>query len=599
MKIAEIRAKFPQYKDVSDGELVRALHKKHYSDIPYADFLKKIDFSEKVNPTDGMSWIDKFLAGTGKAVSDVGLGVRQITGNASQEEVDAVKERDKPLMDTGAGMVGNVAGNVAMAVTPGLGVAGTGSALGLHGVRAVGRRVLASPATLGGAATQGALGATQAAVQPVATGESRTGNALIGAAGGAAVPVAGMTIKGVNAATEPLYEAGRNRILARALREATGDNTDTVIQNLKTATPLIPGSNPTAAEVGQSGGLAALQRAAAAVDPEAYATRAAQQNEARVAALQQVSGNGRRGVMEAIRDEGADEMYAAARRLGVNQEMAKALKPQIDNLMQRMPSGVLERAKELARLNGEALDGAGSVNGLHWMKLAVDDMLSAGKQTGIGTQTERALVQFKNDLLSVVDELSPVYGQARQSFAEMSQLPNRMAVGEEIVSRAVNPLTGQVQPQALARALSDDTAVRATGFRGATLANTVEPEKRALLDALKQDVARSVQARDLGRGAGSDTVQKLAMTNLMQQSGIPVGVLHVPGVGRLGNWAYSVADDKMKASLAQALLDPKQTASIMERGAPNHAARRLALILRSGATPIGVGAAPALLDAPQ
>lgn len=553
-----------------------------------------------VDPTEGMTGFKKLAAGAGKAVSDPWLGLRQIFGSASQDEVDEVKKRDAALMDTGAGMAGNVAGNVAMAVIPGLGVAGTGTAAGLKGIQAAGRYALSSPATMGGALTQGTIGAVQSGLQPVATGEDRMTHATIGALGGSLIPGLGMALKGGKAVVEPLYEGGRQQILARVLRSAAGENADAVGQRLATAKELVPGSFPTAAEVAESGGVAALQRAAAAVDPEAYATRAAQQNEARVAALDSLSGaGGRKALLEEIRNEGADEMYAAARRLGVNNAMAKALKPQIDNLMERMPSGVIERAKELARMNGEVMDGAGSVNGLHWMKLAVDDLLSGGRASGMGKQTERALTQFKSDLLSVVDELSPAYGQARNSFQEMSVLPNQMAVAEAIGDKAVNKLTGAIQPQAFARALSDDTAASATGFKKATLANTMEPEKLALLQAIKDDLARSVAARDLGRGAGSDTVQKLAMTNLMDRSGIPVGLMNFPLVGRVGNWAYEAADDKMKQELAKALLNPAATSKIMGKGTPNEAVRRLALALRATGTPLGVGAVPALLDAPQ
>ena len=53
MEIAEIRAKFPQYKDMSDGELVRGLHKAHYSDMPYEQFLRSIDFREPQKPVQG------------------------------------------------------------------------------------------------------------------------------------------------------------------------------------------------------------------------------------------------------------------------------------------------------------------------------------------------------------------------------------------------------------------------------------------------------------------------------------------------------------------------------------------------------------------
>ncbi len=539
-----------------------------------------------------MSVPQQVTAGAGKAVADTGLGFRQITGNASQAEVDETKRLDRPLMDTTGGMVGNIGTQVGTALLPGGLAARAPGAVG-----AAGKLMLSAPATAGGVATQTALGAAQAGLQPTATGESRAANMIIGGAAGGAIPAAGMGLKGVKSAVEPLYAGGREQILARALRGAAGENANDVIAKLENARNLVPGSQRTAAEVAESGGFAALQRAASAVDPESYAARGLQQNEARVGALRDMAGaGGRREAITAIRDEGADEMYAAARALGVDQGMAKALKPQVSNLMERMPSGVMERAKELARLNGETLGNEGSVNGLHWMKLAVDDMLSSGKQTGIGSQMTWGLTQFKDDLLSVIDELSPAYGQARQSFAEMSQLPNQMAVAQEIAEKSINPLTDVMQPQAFARALNDNTAARATGFGGSTLKNTMEPEKLAMLQALKGDLAGTVAARDLGRGAGSDTVQKLAMTNLMEQSGIPAGVLNLPGIGRVGNFLYKNADESMQQTLAKALMDPRETARIMKLG-PSPTAETILRALRVGGSPLAIGSTSSMLNA--
>lgn len=42
MDIAEVRQKYPQYSDLSDEQLMRGLHAKHYSDIPYEQFASRI-----------------------------------------------------------------------------------------------------------------------------------------------------------------------------------------------------------------------------------------------------------------------------------------------------------------------------------------------------------------------------------------------------------------------------------------------------------------------------------------------------------------------------------------------------------------------------
>lgn len=576
------------------GKLMLAKH-------PAAPALMKQMSSEQA--TADTSGVGKFLAGAGKAVADIGLGVRQLTGNATQEEVDDTKTRDKALMDTGAGMAGNIAGNVGLAVTPGLGAAGLGRVAAMPALRAAGKFALSAPSTLGGAATQATLGATQAGLQPVATGENRVGNMALGAAGGAFIPLLGMGARTANAVIEPMYQSGRESIMGRTLRRVADGDINRVIQNLRGAREIVPGSLPTAGQAADNAGIAALERSAFAVEPAVsvpVAERLAEQNEARIAALKAVA-PGARETLEETRDKAAAPLYKQAREQGIDPQMANSLRPQIKNLMERMPSGVLEKAKELARLNGEAFDKAGSVNGLHWIKIAVDDMISGAKQTGIGTQTKRGLVQFKDDLLSVVDELSPAYKAAREKFATLSKPVNQAQIAEEIANKSIRPLDQQITPTAFARALSDETAARATGFSGATLKSTMEPAQLSTLNAIKNDLARSRFAETAGRGVGSDTVQKMAYTNLMQQSGLsglpnllsrPVQLAEY-----LSRAAYSASDREMRRQLAEALLDPRRTAELMTKGIPSARAAMIAQAVRSGGAPLMVGGVPALLDA--
>lgn len=136
MKISEIRTQFPQYEDISDRELVNGLHKAHYADMPYADFLKSIDFSERIDPTKEMGLGEKFSAGFGKAMYDIGQGAGQMVGlGESGEETKNRRELDAPLMQTGGGIAGNLAGNITsmmpLVMVPGAGTVAGAGALGM------------------------------------------------------------------------------------------------------------------------------------------------------------------------------------------------------------------------------------------------------------------------------------------------------------------------------------------------------------------------------------------------------------------------------------------------------------------------------------
>lgn len=218
MEITEIRKKYPQYSDISDGELVRGLHKTYYSDVPYADFLRKIDFREKVDPTEGMSGTKKVLAGVGKAFTDIGRGAGQLVGEGldelapptsgktfsenlglpSRRDVDEAKKLDAPLMATGAGKTGAIGGALvplaALAAVPGANSI-AGSAL---------------------------LGSTLGAIEPVGTDESRTKNALIGGAVGGGASAA---MKGVGAGANALLNRSTAQGAAAASQNAVRDAT--------------------------------------------------------------------------------------------------------------------------------------------------------------------------------------------------------------------------------------------------------------------------------------------------------------------------------------------------------------------------------------
>ena len=62
------------------------------------------------NPTTGMSTYQKLAAGAGKSVADTWQGLQQLTGFANEQDVAERRRLDAPLMDTGAGKVGEAGG---------------------------------------------------------------------------------------------------------------------------------------------------------------------------------------------------------------------------------------------------------------------------------------------------------------------------------------------------------------------------------------------------------------------------------------------------------------------------------------------------------
>lgn len=189
MNIKEFRQKYPQYADVSDGDLAQSMHKKFYADMPYEKFeasfighspiklgAEALPGSVKAEAA-SRSIPAQFVAGAGTALDNAAIRAKQLFsgGDLSQEDQLRVQS-NRALADTPAGLTGAVAGNVGMLAVPGMGVQ---NALTQGAARVV---PLALARTAGAA---GAGGAVAAATNPVLQGESELTNAGIGAAGGA------------------------------------------------------------------------------------------------------------------------------------------------------------------------------------------------------------------------------------------------------------------------------------------------------------------------------------------------------------------------------------------------------------------------------
>lgn len=203
----------------------------------------------------------KFLAGIGSGMNSV----KQALTFAPKAEVDETKRLDAPLQNTGMGMAGNIVGNIA-ATAPAMFIPGANTILGA-----------------------GAIGAGVGALTTPGDMQDRATGAAFGGAGGMAGQAIPRVFSAAKAAAEPLTEKGRAAIIGRVMNRAAGDNAGAVTQRLNSAAPLVPGSMPTAAEVAESGGIAALQRAMSAADPEAYTHRIGAQNAARLAYLDSIA----------------------------------------------------------------------------------------------------------------------------------------------------------------------------------------------------------------------------------------------------------------------------------------------------------------------
>jgi hypothetical protein len=226
--IAEIRAKYPQYNDLSDGQLADAMHRKFYADMPREEFNAKIGLTQ-INPREramevlarrqaGLETempseaamrsplLNNDMGGLGTAAASMPEGVpivgplldkaamaasAGIGSMISGDPYSQVRDEMQGMVDysrderPNARLAGNVAGAVAT-LGPLGGTKTGGYALGVRGGSALGR-------TLRSALSGGAISGADSAARGGDTADIMQG-AGIGTAIGGAVPVVGSAI---------------------------------------------------------------------------------------------------------------------------------------------------------------------------------------------------------------------------------------------------------------------------------------------------------------------------------------------------------------------------------------------------------------------
>jgi hypothetical protein len=537
--------------------------------------------------------LESFMAGVTKsAIDPVMAGAQLVTGGrggVSEAVQRLAQEADQYSQANPASYMG---GRIGGAVLPAAGIAsGVGAAA--RGANMIPSFARANP-YIQSAAVTGVAGGIQGGLTPVETGatgmpmyEEMGKDAAIGAAIGAplgaiAPAVSALGSRVVQAGkglVEPLYEQGQNRILGRFLRETAGGESAKAMRNLRAAQPLVAGSMPTAAEVAGVPSLAALQRTAVGISPAStnlVAARQQAQIEARANALRNIAPESRVSKYTDLRERVADDLYTdAIKPIDLGQITPKLTK-EISSLTK---TPAIKEAMSQAQVNAankgmDIADPAGSMRGLHETKMALDGQIKAVKAklerdaAGATSAELDGLNAAKTRLLGFIEQISPEYKTARVTYERLSKPVDQLESIAKLAKKSISPENEKIF---VSRFSNDLQKVIDEG--------KLSERQLARLNLVKEDLARSKFAETAGKGVGSDTVQKLAYSNMMQTAGIPTALTGSAASGVLGNVAsrtgdvlYGRANREMAQKLAEALMSPEDTLRLMRVGRPPNTA---------------------------
>jgi len=166
----------------------------------------------------------------------------------------------------------------------------------------------------------------------------------------------------------------------------------------------------------------------------------------------------------------------------------------------------------------------------------------------------------KSRLLSFMEDVSPEYKTARINYARLSKPVEQLESIAKLAEKSLSPKDYSVYLGNFSRELEK---VKKEGHLSA------QQVKR--LENIKEDLMRTDFANNAGRGVGSNTMQKLAYNNMLQEVNLPNllrrrGMAETAGniAARIKDVAYGSANKQLTSEMAEALLDPRKAAALMK-----------------------------------
>lgn len=466
-----------------------------------------------------------------------------------------------------------------------------------------------------GAQLVGGAGAGAGGQGAAEAGGGAVSQLLASLAGGVVAPASMRVVpaaaRGAKAVVEPFTKGGRENVVGSALNRASSEADSAA--KAAAAQEIIAGSKPTTAQATRDIGLANLERGLRN-SPEhgpRIAKRLAEQNDARADALDSIAKDEAAIIAaKGAREQATKPLYDAAKNeFAQGDETLKDLlsRPSLDKAWERAERIAAERGDRIVRgrdvpggveyVGGKTvevrsghgskkveqpglLDAGGrpitrerqpeyakySGKALHYLKLALDDMIEGRDPDAAIGRTERAaMIDTKRELLDWMDEKLPSYGQARPIFAEMSKPINQMEALQKLRSNVQNaehtpsgkPIISQAK---FFRQFTQDRA---------DLRKTMSRQQIELLERIARDLDRGAFSDTGGKAVGSPTIQNLSTAHFLGRmlgSGSTQNAMLSTAVRPLG-WIMKIPNAQAEELLYDAMLDPQLAARLMRKPA--------------------------------
>ena len=511
----------------------------------------------------------------------------------TQQEIEDVKMiRGATPMTSLGGILGDV-GSYGALPTRGISMA-TG-----------GRGMISRPAQMAD------VSATSAATQALTSPENRLQAATYGTLAGV-MPGAGGVVQ--RALPQSMGGVRKPQIEGEALLREFGDESDDLIRALKGEYSPVPGVSGSAAVVTKNPRLQTLETGSRTGQGQMWMPFDKANEEARFNALMRAAGTqAERDALAAERDRVTGSMREGAFREATTTPDTLSMAPSIDRMRQTVnelrtgeqrPNPAVQ--KVTSYVERELFNPQGTTpQQLYTVRKVLTGQLKTGANEEIGAAaavSRKETMQLVNQIDDTLNSLSGgKWSDYLQKYGDMSkELSSKTALQNAIDDMTINLAQGRVPP-ALGGKTGEQTLSRAVNKYalqdfGAKTIDQLTPDNRRLIEALKDDLARTAGAMNARATGGPGTAQYQAANKYQQGlagqlvragagavAGGPVGGIAANVAGDLVSTALARSGEEGAQILARLLQDPRYMAAMLEKARQSQRQLNVAGQLGAGA----------------
>lgn len=437
------------------------------------------------------------------------------------------------------------------------------------------------------------VAATSAGIQALTSPENRLPAAAWGALAGIGPAVIGgsqrISRQSIGGVSEP-------QVQGETLLRQFGNESDNLIRALKGEYAPVPGVSGSAAVVTKDPRLQVLETGSRTGQGQMWMPFDKANEEARFNALMRAAGTqAERDALAAERNRVTGSMREGAFREATTTPDTLSMAPSINRMRQTVnelktgeqrPNPAVQ--KVTSYVERELFNPQGTTpQQLYTVRKVLTGQLKTGANEEIGAAaavSRKETMQLVNQIDDTLNSLSAgKWSDYLQKYGDMSkELSSKTALQNAIDDMTINLAQGRVPP-ALSGKTGEQTLSRVVNKYalenfGAKTIDQLTPDNRRLIEALKDDLARTAGAMNARATGGPGTAQYLAAqgrakglasqlvrTGAGAIAGGPVGGIAANVAGDLVSTALARSGDEGAQILARLLQDPRYMAAMLEK----------------------------------